>query len=62
MKNHEGMAIYERLLPSLFIKPFKNSLALLRRGLNLETHPKAINKSEEVLHEGGQAGGRIGRS
>lgn len=36
MKNHESMAIYERLLPSLFIKPFKNSLALLGRGLNLE--------------------------
>jgi hypothetical protein len=36
MKKHESMAIYERLLPSLFIKPFKNSLTLLRRGLNLE--------------------------
>jgi hypothetical protein len=40
MKKHEGMAIYERLLPSLFIKPFKNSLTLLRRGLNLEINPK----------------------
>jgi len=30
------MEIYRRLLPSLFIKPFKNSFALSRRGLNLE--------------------------
>jgi hypothetical protein len=30
------MEIYKRLLPSLLIKPFKNSLAPLRRGLNLE--------------------------
>jgi len=36
MKKHESMAIYERLLPSLLIKPFKDSLALLRRGLNLK--------------------------
>jgi hypothetical protein len=36
MKKHEGMEIYRRLLPSLLIKPFKDSLALLRRGLNLE--------------------------
>jgi hypothetical protein len=34
------MGVYERLLPSLFIKPFKNSLALLRRWLNLEINPK----------------------
>jgi len=34
------MATYERLLPSLFIKPFKNSLTLLRRRLNLEVKPK----------------------
>jgi len=30
------MEIYRRLLPSLLIKPFKNSLALLRTRLNLE--------------------------
>jgi hypothetical protein len=30
------MAIYERLLPSLLIKPFKSLLALSRRRLNLE--------------------------
>jgi hypothetical protein len=35
-KKHEVMAIYERLLPSLFIKPFKRLLALLGRRLNLE--------------------------
>jgi len=35
-KKHEGIAIYERLLPSLFIKPFKSLFILLRRRLNLE--------------------------
>jgi hypothetical protein len=34
------MEIYRRLLPTLLIKPFKNFLALLRRGLNLEINPK----------------------
>jgi hypothetical protein len=34
------MEIYRRPLPSLLIKPFKDSLALLRRGLNLEINPK----------------------
>jgi hypothetical protein len=40
MKKHEGMEIYERLLPFLFIKPFKRLLALLRRRLNLEVKSK----------------------
>jgi hypothetical protein len=40
MKKHEGIAIYERLLPSFLIKPFKNSLALLRTRLNLEVKSK----------------------
>jgi hypothetical protein len=35
-KKYGGIEIYRRLLPSLLIKPFKNSLTLLRRGLNLE--------------------------
>jgi hypothetical protein len=30
------MAIYERLLPSLLIKPFKSLFILLRRRLNLK--------------------------
>jgi hypothetical protein len=36
MKKHEGMAIYERLLPYLLIKPFKSLFILLRRRLNLK--------------------------
>jgi hypothetical protein len=35
-KKHEGIAIYERLLPSLLIKPFKRLFILLRGRLNLE--------------------------
>jgi len=36
MKKHGGIEIYRRFPPSLLIKPFKDSLALLRRGLNLK--------------------------
>jgi len=39
-KKHEGMAIYERLLPSLLIKPFKSLFILLKRRLNLEVKSK----------------------